>query len=149
MSDQPTNVNVNVNVGAPGPVQVQHKTGCLVQLIYFIFIGWWLGGLAISLAYILFLLVITIPLGVKIINRISYLMALREPPVQMTYWGQQVAVKQRNIILRTIWFILIGIWFAAIWMTIAYLLCLTIIGMPAGFWMFDRTPAILTLRKNA
>lgn len=147
MPDQP--INVNVNVGAPGPVQVQHKTGCLLQLIYFIFIGWWLGGLAISLAYFLFIPVITIPLGVKIINRIPYLMALRESPQQMTLWGQQVEVKQHNIILRTVWFILIGLWVAAVWMSVAYVLCLTIIGMPIGFWMFDKTPAILTLRRSA
>jgi len=147
MSDQP--VNVNVNIGTPGPVQVQHKTGCLLQLIYFIFIGWWLGGLAITVAYLLFIPVITIPIGVKIINRISYIMALRESPQQMTMWGQQVQVKQHNIILRTMWFIFIGLWVASLWMSVAYLLCLTIIGMPAGFWMFDRTSALLTLRKAA
>jgi uncharacterized membrane protein YccF (DUF307 family) len=141
-------INVNVNIGAPGPVHVQHKPGCLLQLIYFIFIGWWLGGLAISLAYFLFIPIITIPLGVKIINRIPYLMALREPAALASPWGV-VAVQQRNILLRSIWFILIGFWLAALWMSIAYFLCLTIIGMPAGFWMFDKTPAILTLRRSA
>jgi uncharacterized membrane protein YccF (DUF307 family) len=146
MPDQP--VSVTVNVGAPGPVQIQHKTGCLLQLIYFIFIGWWLGALAVGLAYLFFLLVITIPIGVKIINRIPYLMALRESPTQVTYWGQQVEVKQRNIILRAIWFIVVGIWLTALWMTIAYILCLTILGMPIGFWMFDKAPALLTLRRS-
>lgn len=146
MSNQP--ININVNVGAPGPVKVQRRTGCLLQVIYFLFIGWWLGALAVSLAYVLFALVITIPLGVKIINRIPYLMALREPAVLATPWGT-VQVQQHNIIIRTIWFIVIGFWFAAVWMSIAYALCLTIIGMPLGFWMFDKTPAILTLRKSA
>ena len=148
MSKEPVNVNVNVNASAPGPIQVQRKTGCLMQLVYFVFIGWWLGALAIVVAYALFVLVITIPLGVKIINRIPYLMALREPPQMMTPWGQ-VQVPQRNIILRTLWFLLVGWWTAALWMSLAYLLCLTIIGMPAGFWMFDKTPALLTLRKTA
>ena len=88
-------------------------------------------------------------MGVKIVNRIPYLMALREAPTQVTIWGQQVQVKQLNIILRTVWFILIGFWLAALWMSVAYVLCLTIIGMPAGFWMFDQTPAMLTLRRSA
>lgn len=146
MADQP--VNVTVNVGAPAPVAVQRKTGWLLQLVYFIFIGWWLGALAVVLAYALFALVLTIPLGVKIVNRISYLMALREPPQLLALYGT-VAVAQRNILLRALWFLLVGWWLAALWMSLAYLLCLTILGMPVGFWMFDKTPGILTLRRSA
>ncbi len=146
LSDRPQPINVNINLSAP--VQIQRKTGCLLQLIYFIFIGWWLGALAVVLAYILFALVITIPLGVKIINRIPYLIALREPPVLMSGWGI-VEVQQRSLLIRAIWFVFIGFWVAAIWMSLAYTLCLTIIGMPVGFWMFDKTPAILTLRKSS
>lgn len=138
--------SVNINLGAP--VQVQRKTGCLLQFIYFLFIGWWLGALAVGVAYFLFALVITIPLGVKIINRIPYLIALREPPTLITPWGA-ATVQQRNMLIRIIWFILVGFWFAALWMSVAYLLCLTIIGMPLGFWMFDKTPAILTLHKSS
>lgn len=139
-------VNININLGAP--IQLQRKTGCLLQLIYFVFIGWWLGALAVCVAYLLFALVITIPLGVKIINRIPYLIALREPPVLITPWGA-ATVQQRSLLIRIIWFIVVGFWFAALWMSVAYLLCLTIIGMPLGFWMFDKAPAILTLHKSA
>lgn len=91
---------------------------------------------------------ITIPLGVKIINRIPYLMALRQPAVVLTAWGQ-VQVVQRSLLLRSIWFLLVGWWLAALWMSLAYALCLTIIGMPAGFWMFEKTSAILTLRRSS
>jgi len=143
----PDNVTVTVNVGAPGPLVVQRKTGCFLQLIYFLCIGWWLGALAVLLAYLLFALVLTIPLGVKIINRIPYLMALREPPLVITPWGP-AQIQQRNIFLRAIWFTCIGLWVTAVWMVIAYLLSLTIIGMPVGFWIFDRTPALLTLRRT-
>ena len=139
-------VNVTVNVGAPGPVKVERRHGCLVQLVWFVFIGWWLGALAVALSYLLFIPVVTIPVGVKIVNRIPYLMALREPAVLATPWGT-VPVQQRNIVVRTIWFLLLGIWLAALWMSLAYVLCLTIIGMPLGFAMFDRAPAVLTLRK--
>lgn len=52
MGQQP--INVNVNVQMPGPVQVQRQPGCLVQLIFFVFVGWWLGALAVGLAYLLF-----------------------------------------------------------------------------------------------
>lgn len=142
----PADSTININVGAPGPVQVQRQPGCLIQLLFFVFIGWWLGSFAVSLAYILFVLVVTIPLGVKIVNRIPYLMALRQPAVNLTPWGA-VPTQQRSLLVRSVWFLLLGWWLAALWMGLAYLLCLTIIGMPAGFWMFDRAPAVLSLRR--
>lgn len=111
------------------------------------FIGWWLGLLAMIAAYVCFILIITIPVGVSIVNRIPYLMALREPPVVMTPWGQ-IAVPQRSFLLRAIWFFLAGIWITAVWMIAAYILSLTIIGMPVGFWMFDKAPELLTLRRS-
>jgi uncharacterized membrane protein YccF (DUF307 family) len=40
-----------------------------------------------------------------------------------------------------------GWWFSAIWMATAYLLCLSIIGLPLGFWMFDLTPTVVSLKR--
>ncbi len=128
-------------------VEVQRQPGCLIQLLYFVFIGWWLGALAAVVAYLCFALVLTIPFGVMIINRIPFLMALRQPPVLITPWGE-AKTPQYNIILRALWFVVIGLWLTAIWMVVAYVLCLTIIGMPLGFWMFDRAPALLTLHRS-
>lgn len=151
-SDKPVNVNVHVSVSqaAAQPTQIvmQSQAGCLVQVLWFSVVGWWAGSLVIGLAYICLLLVITIPLGIGLLNQVPYVMALRRP-TKMLISGQEVKVPQRNFLLRTIWFLLIGFWFTAIWLSLAYLLCLTILGMPAGFWMFDRTPAVLTLRRSS
>jgi len=38
-------------------------------------------------------------------------------------------------------------WLAAAVMTVAYALCMTVIGLPIGFVMFDWVPGILTLRR--
>ncbi len=146
MPDSPVVVNVNVD-GPAGPVRVARKTGRLTQLLWFLFIGWWLGALAVVAAYLCFALVITIPVGVSIVNNIPKLIAQRQPPITVSYWGQ-VQTPQHNIILRAIWFIVLGLLLTAAWMSIAYALCLTIIGMPIGFWMFDRAPALLTLHRN-
>lgn len=152
MSESEKTVNVYVNVSQPAaqpaPIVMQSQAGCLVQTLWFLAIGWWAGSLAIGLAYCLFVLVITIPLGIGLLNQVPYVMALRRP-TRMLIGGQEVKIQQRNFLLRAVWFLLIGFWFTALWLSLAYLLCLTIIGLPAGFWMFDQTPTVLTLRRTS
>ena len=50
--------------------------------------------------------------------------------------------------LRAIYFVLIGWWAALIWMIVAYLIWLTIIGIPIGIMMLNRLPEIYTLHRN-
>jgi len=54
---------------------------------------------------------------------------------------------QVNIFLRIIYFLLIGWWFSAFWVELAYIICLTILGLPIGLWMVDKTPVIVSLRR--
>ena len=127
-------------------VAVKQGPGCLIQILWFVFIGWWLGSFAVTAAYFLFVFIITIPLGIAILNNIPKIMALREPPKLVTPYGA-VDTPQHNIILRALWFVLVGWWLSAIVMTVAYALCMTVIGLPIGFLMFDWVPGILTLRR--
>ena len=39
-------------------------------------------------------------------------------------------------------------WLSAFWMEVAYFFCLTLLGLPIGLWMFDKTPAVLTLGRQ-
>jgi len=39
--------------------------------------------------------------------------------------------------MRAIWFICVGFWFGAIWMAVAYVLCVLIVTMPFGIAMFN------------
>ncbi len=138
-------------------VTVQGKQpGCLVQLLWFVVIGWWAGQIWILLAWLFMATVIGIPLAVKMLNRLPYVIALRgqDPEVAVIQAGGVTVVSvggersQRNLLLRIVYFLLIGWWLSAFWIEAAYVFCLTIIGLPIGFWMFDKTPAVLSLSRR-
>ena len=128
-------------------VTIRQQPGCLIQILWFVFIGWWLGAAVIQLAYSCFVFVITIPAGIWLINRLPLAMALRQPPVVIV--GDRIAhPEQHNILLRALWFVFIGWWATFLWLNVAYFLCATIIGLPLGFVMFDATPKVLTLERQ-
>ena len=138
-------------------VSVPRKNpGCLVQLLWFLFVGWWVGEVWIVAAWLLMLTVVGIPLAVKMMNKVPQVIALRGETGSLTVTtvgdGSVVTVgtpvPQHNIVLRSIYFLLIGWWLSGIWMELAYAICLTIIGLPVGFWMFDKIPGLVSLRRS-
>jgi uncharacterized membrane protein YccF (DUF307 family) len=56
--------------------------------------------------------------------------------------------QQHPMLLRTVYYVCIGWWAGYFWASLAYGLCLTILGIPLGIIMLKSLPAVLTLRKN-
>lgn len=52
-----------------------------------------------------------------------------------------------NILVRFVWFPFIGWWASALWMGLAWLIQLTVIGIPVALLMFNRTPFIASLYR--
>ena len=76
-ASQQVNINItgnttNINVG--GAQQVNF----LIRAVYFIFIGWWAGLLLAWVAYALFVLLVTIPVGVMLLNMLPTVITLRK-----------------------------------------------------------------------
>jgi uncharacterized membrane protein YccF (DUF307 family) len=135
-------------------VQSSRGPGCLVQSLWFIFIGWWLGALLISVAWLLNVTIIGLPLGMAILNSIPKVLALQSSEKQIRAVSQngrtiisEADLPQHSFWLRAAFFVLIGWWWSGIWLSIAYVLCATIILLPVGLEMFRLTPAMTTLRK--
>lgn len=57
------------------------------------------------------------------------------------------ARNQRPWIIRAIYFLLIGWWFSALWLSLAWFIAITIIGLPVAQSMFMRVNATLTLQR--
>ncbi len=127
----------------------------LLQILYFILIGWWLGEIWIVIAWLFMVTIVGIPIGVAMFNKVPQILALRQPRtgVTVTQRGDTTVITtgtslpQHNILIRAVYFVLIGIWLSAIWVEVAYAISLTIIGLPIGFWMFDKVPWITSLRR--
>jgi len=133
-------------------IRVKNDPGCLLQLLWFIFVGWWAGLFWLGAAWVMMVTIIGIPLGVGMINQLPKVMALRGPSEALMRRpdGSVIIIRppQVNIILRAIYFILIGWWLSILWVVLGYLVCLTFIGLPIGLWMIEQTPAILSLHRG-
>ena len=125
-----------------------------MTLLYFVFVGSWLSGLWIAAAWLMVALVITMPIGLIMINKVPMIATLREPSQEyrveiqgLVTRIQQVAIAQSPFILRALYFVLVGWWFSALWLSIAWLASITLIGLPLAIWMYNRVPAITTLKR--
>lgn len=166
-----TSTVVNVNVQQKGP-------GLLIRAIYFLFIGWWLGYFWLWLGFFLCGLIVTLPLGLAVLNRLPQVLTLRpagtdaqtsvavstttmaaSPAIPGTPGAMTMAqtvnvnvtvggTRQINFLVRILYFLFIGWWVGLFWANLGYALCLLIVTLPVGLMMLNRLPMVLTLRKN-
>lgn len=140
----------------PVVTPVNRGPGCLIRILYFIFVGLWLGGIVTVAAWVLNITIIGMPLGLWLLNRLPQIMTLKPAPRQasVTVENGRVVYQEKDLpprpfLLRALYFILIGWWFSALWLTLAWLLTgISLgLGLPLAFWMFDQVPAITTLAR--
>ncbi len=130
--------------------------GLLIRALWFILVGWWLGGVVITIAYALCITIIGLPVAFVLFNLIPTAMTLRprsegDSVVLQDGTGRFVAIEgsvaQAPLLIRAVWFVLVGWWLGAIWLLIAYLLCVVIVGIPIGLLMFNRVGGVMTLHR--
>jgi uncharacterized membrane protein YccF (DUF307 family) len=129
------------------PVVVQQRRpppGLALRAVWFVFIGWWLSALAIGVAYFLCAIIVGLPLGFMIFNALPWILTLRERTPGTDPGG---TVEQYPIWIRAIWFIFVGWWLGGIYMSVAWFLCVILITLPIGVWLFNRVGAVMTLLR--
>ncbi len=137
-------------------VETRKSPGCLLQILWFAFIGVWLGQAWMIAAWLLMVSIIGIPFGIAMLNMLPKVIALREPDERTrvtirpdgSIARRAADPDQAPFLLRAVYFLLVGWWLSAIWMEAAYAVTLTVIGLPIGFWMFDRVPQVVSLKRS-
>ena len=126
-----------------------------MRALWYVFIGWWLGALVIVLGYLFMLTIIGMPVGFYLFNRVPQALTLRSRTVAyrsetregVTYVGEGNQ-PQYPWLLRAVWFVVIGWWLGAVWLTLAWLIGLLIITLPISFLMYNRISGVMTLQRH-
>jgi uncharacterized membrane protein YccF (DUF307 family) len=119
---QPVQQQVNmVNVN----IQQRQGPGLFVRLIYFWFIGWWVGLFWLNLGFALCAFIVTLPVGLMMLNRLPRVMTLRPAgtstqvnvtsvqagPVSIQNVNVTVGgTQQHNFFVRALYYVFIGCW---------------------------------------
>ncbi len=127
----------------------------IVRALWYVFIGIWLSGLVIGVAYVLILTIVLSPLGAALLNYVPQALTLRKRSLDVSVINENGVsivktggVPQRPFLLRAMYFVLIGWWFGALWSAVAWALCAIIIGFPLGIWMLNRIGAVVSLHRH-
>ncbi len=116
----------------------------LVRALWFLLIGWWVTPLVVNVAWLLNATIIGLPLGIKLINLVPTVLSLAEP---RSLTAPDSARGQRSLVVRGLWFVLVGWWLSLIWANVAAFLATTIVGLPIAYWLFNRLPFVTSLYR--
>jgi uncharacterized membrane protein YccF (DUF307 family) len=137
---------------------VELKTGphILVRIVWYLLVGWWLTGIVMAIAWAAGAVIIGLPLTFYLANRIPTVLTLR--PRRERYLlvtggdgvtrYERVATEQSSVLVRILYFLVIGWWLSFIWMGVAWILSASIIGLPLGLVMVNRVPFVFTLHRG-
>jgi uncharacterized membrane protein YccF (DUF307 family) len=132
-------------------IRQERGANLLLRAIYFVVFGLWFSAIWAAAAWVLCVTVIGLPLGLYMLNRLPQVTTLRPQRGDLVISSRgevyRAEIRQRPFVVRALWFVLVGWWFSALWLAAAWALCTVVIGMPIGFWMFDRVPGVVTLGR--
>jgi uncharacterized membrane protein YccF (DUF307 family) len=134
------------------PVIVRNSgPGLLIRALYFILFGLWFSGIWAAVAWVLCVTIVGLPFGLWMLNRLPQVSTLQPSRSDLVIANNgrvvEVGRRQQPFLLRALYFLLVGWWFSAIWIIVAWALCASIIGLVIGFWMLNRTAAVVSLAQ--
>ena len=111
----------------------------LLNIVWFVFSGFWLWLAYTTAGIICCLLIVTIPWGIASFRMANYAALAVWPRDQ----GQTASSGVGALLGNIIWLVVAGWWLALTHITTGVALCLTIIGIPMGIANFKLLPVSL------
>jgi uncharacterized membrane protein YccF (DUF307 family) len=122
-----------------------------LRAIWFVLVGWWLAAFTITVAYFFLVTIIGFPIAFWLFDRVPLVLTLKP----RSSWTADestgtvtIGPQQLSLVVRVVYFVLVGWWATALWISVAYLLFVSIIGIPLGVVMLNVIPKIATLQRN-
>jgi uncharacterized membrane protein YccF (DUF307 family) len=78
---KPASQSVNINItGATTNINIggAQQVNFLLRVLYFVFVGWWAGWVWSWVAYVMFVFIVTIPVGAMMLNILPAIVTLRK-----------------------------------------------------------------------
>ncbi|MDV7350309.1 YccF domain-containing protein [Halorubrum distributum] len=116
----------------------------LVRALWFVFVGWWATPIVVNVAWLLNVTVVLLPIGIKLINLVPTVLTLAEP---RSLSDPDSARGQRSLVVRAVYFVLVGWWLSLLWANVASALAVTVVGLPVAIWMLNRLPYVTSLYR--
>ena len=120
------------------------RRSLLTRAVWFVFVGWWTTPIVVNVAWGLNLTVVFAPLGIKLINLVPTVLTLAEPRSLSDPWA---ARGQHSLVVRAVYFLLVGWWASFLWANLAVFFAVTIVGLPIAIWMLNRLPYVTSLYR--
>ncbi len=131
----------------PAALQQLDLGGIMVRGVYFLLIGIWASQLWIIFAWLISLTVVGLPVGAAMVRVLPQVAFLSNHRIQTTSRPQSQNMPQTNFGLRALYFLLIGWWASLIWLELAWVAGITLIGLPLSLAMFSFVPTVATLAR--
>jgi uncharacterized membrane protein YccF (DUF307 family) len=116
----------------------------LVRALWFVAVGWWLTPALVNVAWLCNATIVLLPIGIKLINLVPTALTLAEP---RSLSEPESTAGQPSLLVRAVYFVLVGWWLSLAWANVASFLAVTIIGLPVAIWMFNRLPYVTSLYR--
>jgi uncharacterized membrane protein YccF (DUF307 family) len=154
MTDTPTDGS-NSDDGRPATHRRGQSRGLLVRAVYFLLVGWWASGIWLGVAWFLCVTIVGLPLGIKMINRVPLIVSLKDREVETAITRDddghvsitESGPEQYSLAVRAAYFLLVGWWASGVWLSIAWLASITVVGLPVAVWLYSRLPFVVSLYR--
>ena len=137
----------------PPPVLPPPSPPLPARVAWCLLAGIWLTPLWLIGTWLCLCSVVGTPLAARMLDMAPTVLTLRSPRDAMArrrHRGTAVIapLPQHEPLLRALYFVFVGWWASLTWLIVAYLISLTVVGMPAGYRMLELAPAVAHLQRR-